>query len=99
MLFHDVIVELGDRSFRDNRTSVHDVKCVRNRERKIEILFDEQNAYFSFCLYFEQGFSDQIYDVRLNAFRRLIEEQHAGIGQEGACNSQLLLLTSAQNAS
>ena len=45
------------------------------------------------------GLADLIDDVRLDALRRLVEEQDFGIGEQGAADGELLLLAPAEHAS
>jgi len=48
VLFDQIIVQLGGWTFSDNRTSVHDIEAIRHIEAKFQVLFDEQDADFSF---------------------------------------------------
>ena len=48
MLLHDVVVEVRDRAFSDNRATVHYVKAITEGETEIEVLLDEEDTDFSF---------------------------------------------------
>src|SRR5262245_54814555 len=98
MFPHEGLVKVADGTIHNDGSSIHNVKPIRDREAKIEILLDQEDADFSFLLDREKSFADLIDDIRLNSFCWFIQDQHFGIGKQGASNGQLLLLTPAQNA-
>ena len=52
----------------------------------------------SFVAQLFNGLADLVNDVGLDAFGRLVEQQHLGMGEQRAADGQLLLLAAAQDA-
>src|SRR5579859_4683465 len=98
VLLHDGLVQVRDGAFRDNRAAVHDVKAVGHAQAEIQILLHEQDADLPFLPDPYERLADLINDVRLDAFRGLVEDEDLGIAEHGAGDGELLLLAAAENA-
>src|SRR4051812_17801461 len=79
----DAFVQIGNRTFSDNGAPVHYVETVSHPQTEIEILLHQQDAHPAFLADFYERITDLINDVRLNALRRLVEDQHLGLCQQG----------------
>src|SRR5690349_2245117 len=48
VLFHDVVVQMGDGAFGDDCAAIHDVEVVPDIEAEVEVLLDEENPDLPF---------------------------------------------------
>ena len=95
---HFGIVQMLDRPLGHDRPAVHDVKAVADVDAEIEILFDQQDADFSFGFDFQKRVPDLVDDVRLDALRGLVENKDFWVRQQRPRDGQLLLLAAAEHA-
>src|SRR6266576_6080612 len=98
MLFDNIVVEVRGGALGYNGAAVHDVKTGADVEAEVEVLLDKEDADFAFGFDFQNGFANQVNDVRLDAFGRLVEDEDFRIGQERAGDGELLLLAAAEDA-
>src|SRR5579885_1502646 len=92
----DFGAKLADRALRHNGAFLHDVEVIRQFRSKLEILFHQQDRDGLLFLDSDQDVLDLIDDRRLNSLGRFVEQEHLRLGEQGAGQSKLLLLTAAQ---
>ena len=90
--------QVSGRPFGDDRATVQNVKVFAELPDEIEVLFDQHYGHAALNDELAQNDADLLNDVGLNAFGRLVEQQHFGIAAQGAGDGQLLLLTTGKIA-
>src|ERR1700692_1285006 len=74
-------------------------KSVAEPARHLDVLFGQQQRDAEFLVQSQQRVADLMDDVWLDAFGRLIQQQHFGIYRERSGDRELLLLPARQEAS
>src|SRR6266403_2589391 len=78
------IAEFARRYFPGNGPLLDDQDALRERGDEIEILFDQNHCKPAPGPQTLQGLDDLVDDGRLNALRRLIEQDEAGVSAQAA---------------
>src|SRR6266851_7237830 len=92
------LIQLGRRAANDDRSFFHHVITVGQPRRELHVLLDQQDRDLAFFFHILQDLADQSNHGRLNAFRRLVEDEELRLGHQSASDGELLLLSAAEHA-
>ena len=93
-----VIGERSNRAFRRDPALFHNHETLRGTAREIDVLLDENDGDAKLTVDADDDLLDLLDDVGLNAFRRFVEQDELGLGQQRARDGELLLLPAGQVA-
>src|SRR5207244_13158969 len=82
------IAEFGRRYFPGDRPLLDDKDALRQRGDEVEILLDQDHREPALGAQPLQGLDDLVDDGRLNALRRLIEQDQTRVAAKAACDRQ-----------
>src|SRR6266481_9728249 len=86
------IVEIARLHFPRDRALLNDQNSLRQRGDEVEILLHQNDGEPALCTQPLQRLDHFVDDRRLNAFRRLVEQNQAGFAAQAARDRQQLLL-------
>ena len=89
-------VEFGHRSVGDHASVIDHEERVSEPARHLDVLFGQKQRDAELAIERKQGLADLVDDVRLDAFGRLVEQQHFRIDGERAGDRELLFLSAGQ---
>lgn len=96
MFAHDVGCELPERAAGHAVSFVDKVELTGYRPRKRQLLLDEKNGDTGFAIQPQDDVANLVNDIRLNAFRGLVENEQLRLERQRPPDRQLLLLPAGQ---